>query len=168
MEWKPIANRAVEFIKKYRYPVLILLLGLVLMLIPTGSRETETVTEQVVETQEEATMEERLEELLSQIQGAGKVRVMLSYSGGEQTLYQTNDDVVTGSDSSTIRQDAVTVTDSDRNETGLVKQVIPATYLGAIVLCQGADSAAVRLAIADAVSKITGLGTDKISILKMK
>lgn len=166
MEWKPIANRAVEFIKKYRYPVLILLLGLVLMLIPTGSRET--VTEQPVETQEEATMEERLEELLSQIQGAGKVRVMLSYSGGEQTLYQTNEDIVTGSDSSTIRQDAVTVTDSDRNETGLVKQVIPATYLGAIVLCQGADSAAVRLAIADAVSKITGLGTDKISILKMK
>ena len=166
MEWKPIANRAVEFIKKYRYPVLILLLGLVLMLIPTGSRET--VTEQPVETQEEATMEERLEELLSQIQGAGKVRVMLSYSGGEHTLYQTNEDIVTGSDSSTIRQDAVTVTDSDRNETGLVKQVIPATYLGAIVLCQGADSAAVRLAIADAVSKITGLGTDKISILKMK
>lgn len=168
MEWKSVTNRAVEFIKKYRYAALVLLLGIVLMLIPTGGGKEEAVTEQPAATQTEQTMEERLEELLSQIQGAGKVRVMLSFSSGEQTLYQTNDDIVTGTDSSTMRQDTVTVTDAGRNETGLVKQVIPATYLGAIVLCQGADSASVRLAIADAVSKITGLGTNQISILKMK
>lgn len=168
MEWKSLTTRAVEFLKKYRYAALVLLLGVVLMLIPTGGSSEEAEPVQTETAQQEQSMETQLEELLSQIQGAGKVRVMLSTASGEQILYQTNDDMVTGSDSSTIRQDTVTVTDSERNETGLVKQVISPTYLGAIVLCQGADSASVRLAIADAVSKITGLGTNQISILKTK
>lgn len=168
MEWKSWVSQITEFLKKYRYAALVLLLGVVLMLIPAGGEETEQAAPQEIQVQPVQTMQEQLEDILSQIQGAGKVRVLLSYASGEEILYQTNDDIVTGTDSSTIRQDTVTVTDADRNETGLVKQVIPAAYLGAIILCQGADSASVRLAIADAVSKITGLGTNQISILKMK
>jgi stage III sporulation protein AG len=40
--------------------------------------------------------------------------------------------------------------------------------MGAIVLCQGADVPSVRLAIVDAVSKVTGLVANQISVLKMK
>ena len=40
--------------------------------------------------------------------------------------------------------------------------------MGAIVVCQGGDNATVRLAIIEAVSNVTGLGADKISVLKMK
>lgn len=35
------------------------------------------------------------------------------------------------------------------------------------MVCQGADNAAVRLAIVEAVSKVTGLGANRISVLKM-
>lgn len=38
---------------------------------------------------------------------------------------------------------------------------------GAAIVCQGADSAAVRLQIAQAVRCYTGLGADKIQIFKM-
>ena len=62
----------------------------------------------------------------------------------------------------------VIVTDSQRCESGLIRQINPAAYKGAIVVCQGADSSAVRLAITQAVAKITGLGTDNICVLKMK
>jgi stage III sporulation protein AG len=41
-------------------------------------------------------------------------------------------------------------------------------YLGAVVVCRGADNAAVRLQIVEAVSVFTGLGADKISVNKMK
>jgi stage III sporulation protein AG len=64
--------------------------------------------------------------------------------------------------------DTVIITDSSRNESGLIRQVNPPVYLGAIVLCQGGDRPSVRLAIVDAVSKVTGLGADRISVLKMK
>ena len=59
-------------------------------------------------------------------------------------------------------------TDSDRNETGLVHQINPPVYLGAVVLAQGADNPVVKLSIVEAVSKVTGLGADKISVLKMQ
>lgn len=168
MEWKSVTDRVIAFLKKYRYAALVLILGLVLMLIPTGNQNSASTEDMPAETQAEPTMEQRLEAILSQIEGAGKVKVMLSTASGEQILYQTNDDILTGTDSSTIRQDTVTVSDAQRNESGLVKQVLPPTYLGAIILCQGGDSASIRLAITDAVSKITGLGANQISVLKMK
>ncbi|MCD8343584.1 MAG: hypothetical protein LUC19_04260, partial [Oscillospiraceae bacterium] len=39
---------------------------------------------------------------------------------------------------------------------------------GAVVVCDGADSAAVRYAVTGAVGAYTGLGSDKITIIKMK
>ena len=105
-----------------------------------------------------------LEEILSQIQGAGRVQVLLTQREGERTVYQTDED----STSSGIRSDTVLLNGSDRSQTGLVQQVNPPTYLGAVIVCQGADSASVRLAIVSAVGSVTGLSTDKITVLKMK
>lgn len=39
---------------------------------------------------------------------------------------------------------------------------------GAVVVCAGADSARVRLAVTNAVSAYTGLGSDKITVMKLK
>lgn len=39
---------------------------------------------------------------------------------------------------------------------------------GAVVLCEGADSSFVRLSVTNAVSVYTGLGSDKIRIIKLK
>jgi len=36
------------------------------------------------------------------------------------------------------------------------------------VVCQGADRAGVRLAVVDAVKSVTGLSSDRITVLKMK
>ena len=60
------------------------------------------------------------------------------------------------------------ITGQNKQETGLVRQVIPPTYMGVVVVCEGADNPSLKLAIVDAVSKATGLGADRISVLKMK
>lgn len=39
---------------------------------------------------------------------------------------------------------------------------------GAVIVCDGAESAAVRLKVVNAVSAYTGLGSDRIIVLKMK
>ena len=39
---------------------------------------------------------------------------------------------------------------------------------GAVVVCQGADQAGVRLDVTNAVAAYTGLVSDKISVIKMK
>ena len=106
--------------------------------------------------------------LLTQIEGVGKVEVMLTIASGEETVFQTDQDISMGNDTQSTRQETVMTTDTQRNQTGLIKQINPARYLGAVIVCQGADSPSVRFAVVDAVSKATGLGSDRISVLKMK
>lgn len=159
-----------QFLAKYKHALLILLVGILLMLLPAGERTSQQAEQTLpAETKQETqTLQEQLSALLSQMEGAGKVQVLLTLATGEKTLYQTNEDSTTASQSETKRTDTVIINDSNRNETGLVRQVDPPTYLGAVVLCQGAENSAVRLAITEAVSNATGLGYHKITILKMK
>ena len=166
IDWK---NGITEAVRKYKYVWIVLLIGILLMLIPGPvDREAETqiqITEKV-QTQED--MEIRLESLLSEVAGAGQVRVLLSVSQGEQTIYQTDCSYSQGQNNTDSRTQTILITDSQRNETGLVHQRIPPKYLGAIILAQGADEPVVKLAIVEAVGKITGLGADRISVLKMQ
>ena len=43
-----------------------------------------------------------------------------------------------------------------------------ARFLAAAHVCEGADSAAVRLRLLEAVSAVTGLSTDRITVVKMR
>ena len=113
-------------------------------------------------------MEDKLSALLSKVQGAGDVEVILTIAAGEEVIYQTNDDNSESDTSTSQNINTVTITDAERNQTGLIKQVRSEVYQGAIVVCRGADDPTVRLAIVDAVCRITGLGSNCISILKMK
>ena len=146
---------------KYKYPILVVLVGLGLMLLP--GHETEEPASVTMETAPAESLERRLEELLSQIQGAGQVRVLLTEEIGPETVYQT--DIQT--DEAGRTEDTVLVEDSTRNETGLVRRTMEPKYRGAVVLCQGADAAQVRLAIVEAVRCVTGLGADQISVQKL-
>lgn len=158
-----------QFLSKYKYGILILLVGIVLMLLPAGGKETDAMVQPTVEVSEKTeSLEERLSSLLSQMEGAGKVQVLLTQATGESIRYQTNNDCTSAEQSQTNRTDTVILTDSSRNQAGLISQVDPPTYLGAVVLCQGAENSAVRLAITEAVSNATGLGYHKITVLKMK
>ena len=80
------------------------------------------------------------------------------------THYQKNTDQT----SDALREDTVLVTDESRTEQGLIRQVLPPQYRGAVIVCQGGDRASVRLNIVEAVSAVTGLTSDKITVLKMK
>lgn len=167
MDRMNLQSKALEFLKKYRYVALIVAVGVILMCLPGGERGESESTEAVIAATE-PDLEEKLVKILSQIEGAGKVQVLLTEEAGQSVLYQTDQDTDSGSDSLTQRSDTVILSGADREEQGLVRQINPPVYLGAVVVCQGADKATVRLAIVEAVSAATGLGADKISVLKMK
>lgn len=166
MDWLTLRGKARLWLKEYRYVLLVLFLGIVLMLLPQSKAAEEGDKETPVpETVAEESLQEQLEQLLSIVQGAGKVRVLLTEAAGERVIYQTDGEE---SSQNTRRTDTVILSDSGRAESGLVQQILPPTFQGAVILCQGADSAAVRLALIEAVSNATGLTSDRISVLKMK
>lgn len=164
MDWLALRNKSTAFAKKYRYVLLVLALGLLLMALPEGSTEEATPETAPEQTASQPDLQSSLEEILAKIDGAGKVSVLLTVAEGEKTIYQTDQSTSTDS----VRVETVIITDSAKAQQGLVRQVDPPLYLGAVVVCQGGDNPAVRLAIVEAVSSATGLGADKISVLKMK
>ena len=109
-------------------------------------------------------LQTELEDILSHISGAGSVKVLLTQASGEEIIYQTDEDI----SSDDIQRDTVLITNSNREDLGLIKQTNPPRYQGAVILCQGADRPEVRLRIVEAVMSATGLTSDKITVLKMK
>lgn len=166
MDWLTRSEKVRLWIKEYRYVILVLVLGILLMMLPQGKTEEKKDDNVLIpETEAVETLQEQLEQLLSQVQGAGKVRVLLTEAEGERVIYQTDGEQ---SSQNSTRADTVIVSDSARAESGLVQQILPPSYMGAIILSQGADSASVRLSLIEAVSNATGLSSDRISVLKMK
>ncbi len=153
-----LKDRILSWLKRNKFVFLILAVGIAFMLIP--SREEVTEESEPTQATVQRNISEELAQILSQIKGAGKVQVMLTVKTGRTTVYQFDQD--------SNGQNTVIITNADRAQEGLVQRTDPPQYLGAIVVCTGADSAAVRLSIIEAVSKVTGLGTDRISVLKMK
>lgn len=170
MDQWTIKQKIGEWVKKYKFVILIVLIGIVFMLLPTHSKSQSSVSESatVVTPQPQADLAEDLEKILSQIHGVGKVRVLLTVSTGERIIYQEDTQISSNDTSSTVQKDTVIITGSDRTQQALISHVLSPTYLGAIIVCQGADRASVKLAVLDAVSKITGLSADMISVVKMK
>ncbi len=167
MELKMNMKKLSAQLNKYKYGILVLVIGLLLMAVPSFSENDTAMTVEQPEIRN-VSLEENLNNILSNVDGAGRVQVLLATSAGEETIYQTDESSNHGADSGNISEKTVTITDSDREQTGLVRQVISPVYQGAVVICQGGDIPTVKLAIIDAVSKITGLGVNQISVLKMK
>lgn len=100
-------TKAMDLLDKFKYPLLILVLGVILMLLPTESAKSE-----------EAEGNERIQQMLSSVEGVGEAQVIISDNG-------------------------------------------------VVVVCRGAENAAVRLDIIRAISAYTGFGSDRITILKL-
>lgn len=167
MEFSAITSKMQNLFHKYRYGLIVIAIGIILLLIPTNHQKEieEPVQPEIVQID---SLESRLSEVLSLVEGAGNTHVLLTISAGEETIYQVDEQTNTNTDSSETKITTITVTSKEKNQNGLIRQVNPPSYLGAIVVCHGADKPSIKLAIIDAVSNVTGLGTNQISVLKMK
>lgn len=177
-DWTAWKEKAGPFFGRYKYVGLVLVAGLALLLWPSGKKETAPEaqpppTAAVGSTEEDfsvAALEEKLEETLSKIHGAGDVSVMLTVQGGSRRVLAEDSKESKDADGSYERQsETVVVSSGTGNGEGpvLLQQLYP-RFQGAVVVCEGGGDASVRLKLMEAVSALTGLGTDKIAICKGK
>ena len=95
-----------DILNKYRFAVLVALAGVVLMLLPAGKQEieaTDTAGEEMSFSLEET--ERRMAEVLSAMDGVGRVQVMLTLHSGE-TLSLAEDSSATLGSGGDVRQDS--------------------------------------------------------------
>lgn len=156
---------------KYKYVLLVAALGAVLLLWPMERKAGGAVPAEAAPvyggTDLEKT-EKAMEEILGKISGVGKVDVMLTlHSGGELVLAE--DAALRYSGSAQSPDSYERSTDTVTTAGGVVvRQEICPQYRGALVVCDGGNSDRVRLAVIDAVGALTGLGSDRIAVVKWR
>ena len=114
--------------------------------------------------------EARLCALLESIRGAGKTRVMLTYSEGEKTVYACAADSENEQSGASFRsrekRDPVLLKGGD-GQSGLVERTLSPVVQGVAVVCEGAGDPAVRARIVAAISALFSLGANHIIVAEM-
>ena len=143
---------------------------IVLMLLPGGTAEAEpTAGSPDAEAFDRGAVQEEMENILRAIDGVGELRLMLTVdSGTKRELAQDTTAERSGSEDMKRKSETVVVgTGSGTQEVVVTNRVYP-RYVGALVVCEGGGSAGVRLAVTQAVSALTALPSDKITVLQGK
>lgn len=158
---------------KYKYALIILLVGILFLYAGGGARDKPEKSPQQMEGTEEAfaldTFEERLEDKLAQIAGIGRVELMLSLEESGESIYASNiRQADNGERNGSYESTLSTVSDGSYGEQPVrIKEICP-TFRGAVILCEGAQDSKVRLAVTEAVRAVCGLRADRISVIQME
>ncbi|URZ16378.1 stage III sporulation protein AG [Clostridium felsineum] len=128
----------------------------------------------------ETSMENKLKQTLEQIDGVGKVQVMIYFGSGEEQIPATNNNktksVTDEADNSggkrTTTQDTdgstiVTSKDGDKESPFILKEYKP-QITGVCVVAEGADNSVIKLSIVNAVVDLFQLTEDKVNVYPMK
>lgn len=124
-------------------------------------------------------LEDTLEEVLSTMEGAGKVKVMVTLKASGESVVEK--DITTGIDASTqVNADGGSHNTSGNEKTGTtvyvkednvsypyVKQVICPEIAGVVVSVQGGNSQTINKNITEAIQALFGIEAHKIKIIKM-
>ena len=168
-------NRKTEGVQRigerYKWAVLVILAGVVALLWPSGgTKETSTAQSTAVAALgDPEALQEEMEEILSHISGVGEVRLLLTVeTDGERQLAGNTETSYSGSASAPedFSRSWEAVMAQDGGQTPVVTTTRYPTYRGALVVCQGGDQASVRLAVTEAVTALTGLPADRVSVAK--
>lgn len=138
-----------------------------------------TTTEETSEVCESSDLEKKLENILSKIQGVGKVKVFINYSQSSETvaMYNENSKVSQTEETDTSGgKRVIESTDSQKDivfkeENGekipITQKIIQPKIEGAIITAQGANDATTKSNIMQAVEAATGIATHKIQVFEM-
>ena len=172
-EKSPVYTKLSGLVKKYKYILIVIAVGAVILMLPSAgaskggggdtSESRQTWDEFPVEEQEK-----RLCEILSSIDGAGRVRAALSLDESAERRIARNNETGRAENTEDTKSEAVIISSGSGTEEAVTLKYLYPTYRGAVVAAEGAQDPEVRLSITQAVSSFTGLSTDKITVVKME
>ena len=160
-----------------KYLFIIIIAGMVILMLPGGGDKKEKVSDTKTQSFDAVGLEVRIEEILQSGAGVGRVDVALTMKTGMEYVYAEETKLNTreqrdGADAKDVNRDSdrrpSILSDGNGGETPVVVKTIYPEFLGAAVVCDGADNPKVRMYITDVISSLTGITSDKITVIKMK
>ena len=179
MKGNELINRIITaFRKDRRLSVLAvsICVAAILLFMFTGNNtdKTETVSIDSVSATEAET-EDRLSAVLSEIRGAGRVKVMITYDTTAELVPAMSSSRQSGEseqNGATSRNDSeqnqlATVNNGGEQEPVVLTQIQPKVR-GVIIIAEGAADISVRLNLEYAAATVLGISTDAIEVFEMR
>ncbi len=104
----------------------------------------------------EQSLEQRLEGLLSEIEGVSAPKVMVTLDSTAETIYAR--------DEAPDRESSVVLVGSSSAKTALQESVVLPKVRGAAVVCGGAADPTIREKVVNTVAGVLGIGTSRIYV----
>lgn len=148
-------------------------LGLILIVfsIPNENKEnvekTEVVEKSVFNEKEYTDdLENKLAEMISLINGAGKTRVIVTLECDYETVY-AKDGSLSKDDDSTDEDSEYIIIDSEKTQGGLLLKTVTPKVRGVAVVCEGGDNQYVKSSVTEMLSAVLDVGANRISVSKI-
>ncbi len=158
----------------YRWIVVFGIAGMLLIGISTlwEQKPTAPQTETTDTAQYIAQMEERLEQMVSSVHGAGRAEVMITLQNGVEYVYaneqKINSDHTESESQTSVRDDShktvVTVDDGD-GKSGLLVTEIQPVVRGVVVACEGAADETVAALVSQAVCTALDITGKRVCVI---
>lgn len=126
---------------------------------------TENTAEKIQMAEER--MAKELEELIKTVEGAGKVKVMITVDSLEERIVAVNENNKAEDDSYENMQEYVIIENSGKQD-GLTLKIITPVIRGVGITCEGASSNVVKQEITMLVSATLGIPQNRIQVTKMQ
>ena len=112
-----------------------------------------------------SSIESKLKSILSNINGAGKVEVMISVDGSSEIQFATDETITTNGQTTEKTINIVFVTKDGVNQPIITSEKLPKIN-GVVVVSSGAKDTKVKLQLMSAVQTLINIDCDKIQILE--
>ena len=144
------------------------------------AQKNQTIQEKESQVVEQNELEQKLEAILSKIEGAGNVEVLITYSQSSELVpvYNESSTVSTTEESDqqggtrkieeNTKQKEVIYEENSGQKELVTQKVINPKVEGAIILAEGAEDSTVKTNIVQAVEAVTGIATHKIQVFTSK
>lgn len=155
--------------------VIVGIIGIVLILFseifkPDTKKPKTSIKELDVNTEEyKDQMQDELVNILSQIQGVGEVKVMVTIEGSTEYVFAEEENTKQDSSADKVSenyQNKYVIVDNGNTKEALVKKILKPKISGVIVVCEGGNSPSVSEKIYRAVSAVLDIPANKICVAK--
>ena len=161
-----------KFIEKFKNKMnkkqiyLIFILGVIVLIFSSlfnssNPREKELETENEISTE---FLEKKLEDILPQISGVGKVDVMITYDTSGEMIAVSNDKILTEESKESVDKEIVMKSNGSEKEPFISKEIKPVVR-GVLVVAEGAEVQATKINLTKAVSSVLDVPINRVEVL---
>ena len=116
-------------------------------------------------------LENELADIISNIDGTGETKVMLTLDGTTEYVYAEEQDTSSDNNEASKREsfkNKIVITESGGDKKALIKKIIRPQVTGVLIACAGGDDIHIKEKIIGAVSAVLAIPAGRVCVEKLK